>query len=219
MGAFSLIVVINLLNRTDMFSSIIRQCYNCSRSLTSLTNVVNSWTGFSKTLPITSYVTRFISSDFNKRRRQPYESALDYMSRQPLLPPKYKKHKKFDALKGNPQMKGIIVRLLVKKPKKPNSANRKCAYVRLSDGRHVYAYIPGMGHSLQEHNVVLIEGGGPQDVPYVYCSIIRGKLDCPLPAHKIKKKKSTPSHCKTHLLINLYLMTSEASIKFSVTQK
>ncbi|XP_075260424.1 small ribosomal subunit protein uS12-like [Convolutriloba macropyga] len=163
-----------------MFDSIIKRCLQCTRAASSYIPPVHNANG----------VLSLLSNNFMPfLSPRCYRSSLSQISRKPLLPPRYKKHKKFDALKGNPQLKGIIVKLLVKKPKKPNSANRKCAYVRLSDGRHVYAYIPGIGHSLQEHNVVMIQGGGPQDVPYVYCSIMRGKLDCSLPAHKIKKKK------------------------------
>ncbi|XP_063721746.1 small ribosomal subunit protein uS12m-like [Symsagittifera roscoffensis] len=169
-----------------MLSSLIRNCYK-QRSA-----VIGNAAQSTKSSPSIFGLSGLISSQFFRRPNLTQicsKATLNTVSKKPLLPPVYRRHKKFDAMKGNPQRKGIIVKLLIKKPKKPNSANRKCAYVRLADGSHVYAYIPGIGHSLQEHNVVLIQGGGPQDVPYVYCSVIRGKLDCPLPAHKIKKKK------------------------------
>ena len=83
-----------------------------------------------------------------------------------------------------PHMKGVILRLLVRKPRKPNSANRKCCKVRLSNGKEIIAYIPGEGHNLQEHNVVLIEGKGRQDLPQVHHKVVRGALDC---AHVVKK--------------------------------
>lgn len=98
---------------------------------------------------------------------------------------KFKKKKKKVKLFGNPQMRGIILKLVIRKPRKPNSAQRKCALVKLSNGKRVHAYIPGVGHNLQDHNIVLIQGGGPQDTPGVKYSIIRGKYDC---AHVVKKQ-------------------------------
>ena len=97
---------------------------------------------------------------------------------------KFRKKKKKVKLFGNPQMRGIILKLVIRKPRKPNSAQRKCALVKLSNGKRVHAYIPGVGHNLQDHNIVLIQGGGPQDTPGVKYSIIRGKYDC---AHVVKK--------------------------------
>ena len=81
------------------------------------------------------------------------------------------------ALQKCPQKKGVITQLLIQSPKKPNSANRKVARVRLSTGKQVLAYIKGEGHSLQEHSVVLVQGKGPKDLPGVNYSIIRGTLD------------------------------------------
>lgn len=81
------------------------------------------------------------------------------------------------ALKQCPQKKGVITQLLIQSPKKPNSANRKVARVRLSTGKQILAYIKGEGHSLQEHAVVLVQGKGPKDLPGVNYSIIRGALD------------------------------------------
>ncbi|XP_030855354.1 28S ribosomal protein S12, mitochondrial [Strongylocentrotus purpuratus] len=89
------------------------------------------------------------------------------------------------AMDKRPQMKGVVLKTLIRKPKKPNSANRKCAKVRLSNGREVVAFIPGEGHNLQEHNIVLVEGGRTQDLPGVKHTVIRGKYDC---GHVIKKK-------------------------------
>jgi small subunit ribosomal protein S12 len=79
-------------------------------------------------------------------------------------------------LKG-PQRKGVCVKVFIRKPKKPNSANRKCALLRLNNGQTIIAYIPGEKASLQEHGVVLFEGGRVQDCPGVRYKIIRGKYD------------------------------------------
>ncbi|KAM9309285.1 small ribosomal subunit protein uS12m [Pholidichthys leucotaenia] len=87
---------------------------------------------------------------------------------------------------GRPQMKALVLKTMIRKPKKPNSANRKCARVRLSNGKEVIAFIPGEGHNLQEHNVVLIQGGRTQDLPGVKLTVVRGKYDC---AHVVKKKQ------------------------------
>lgn len=78
---------------------------------------------------------------------------------------------------NHPQMRGVCTRVGTKTPKKPNSALRKYARVRLSNGREVDTYIPGEGHNLQEHSVVLIRGGRVKDLPGVRYHIIRGTLD------------------------------------------
>ncbi|KAJ3151712.1 hypothetical protein HDU89_001760 [Geranomyces variabilis] len=82
------------------------------------------------------------------------------------------------ALDGCPQRKGVCVKVFTVKPKKPNSAQRKVARVRLTTGKVVIAYIPGEGHNLQEHSVVLVRGGRVSDCPGVKYKIVRGALDC-----------------------------------------
>ena len=84
---------------------------------------------------------------------------------------------KSPALKGSPQKRGVCTRVYTATPKKPNSALRKVARVRLTNGIEVSAYIPGIGHNLQEHSVVLIRGGRVKDLPGVRYHIIRGALD------------------------------------------
>ena len=81
------------------------------------------------------------------------------------------------ALKGNPQKRGVCTRVYTTTPKKPNSALRKVARVRLTNGMEVTAYIPGEGHNLQEHSIVLNEGGRVKDLPGVRYHIVRGTLD------------------------------------------
>lgn len=81
------------------------------------------------------------------------------------------------ALRGGPQRRGVCTRVYTTTPKKPNSALRKVARVRLTNGDEVTAYIPGEGHNLQEHSVVLIEGGRVKDLPGVRYHIVRGTLD------------------------------------------
>jgi small subunit ribosomal protein S12 len=81
------------------------------------------------------------------------------------------------ALKGNPQKRGVCTRVYATTPKKPNSALRKVARVRLTNGMEVTSYIPGEGNNLQEHNSVLIRGGRVKDLPGVRYHIIRGSLD------------------------------------------
>ena len=81
------------------------------------------------------------------------------------------------ALKGNPQKRGVCTRVYTTTPKKPNSALRKVTRVRLTNGMDVTAYIPGEGHNLQEHSIVLLEGGRVKDLPGVRYHIIRGTLD------------------------------------------
>ncbi|MGC9529712.1 MAG: 30S ribosomal protein S12 [Candidatus Bipolaricaulaceae bacterium] len=81
------------------------------------------------------------------------------------------------ALMQCPQRRGVCVRVFTRTPKKPNSALRKVARVRLSNGREVSAYIPGEGHNLQEHSIVLVRGGRVKDLPGVKYHIVRGALD------------------------------------------
>lgn len=96
---------------------------------------------------------------------------------------------KTPALKGSPQRRGVCTRVYTTTPKKPNSALRKVARVRLSSGIEVTAYIPGEGHNLQEHSIVLVRGGRVRDLPGVRYKIIRGALD----ASGVKNRKQARS--------------------------
>jgi small subunit ribosomal protein S12 len=84
---------------------------------------------------------------------------------------------KTPALRGSPQRRGVCTRVFTHTPKKPNSALRKVARVRLTTGVEVTAYIPGVGHNLQEHSIVLVRGGRVRDLPGVRYKIVRGALD------------------------------------------
>ena len=88
-----------------------------------------------------------------------------------------KKRTKSPALKGSSQRRGVCTRVYTMTPKKPNSALRKVARVRLTSGIEVTFYIPGVGHNLQEHSIVLVRGGRVKDLPGVRYKIIRGSLD------------------------------------------
>jgi small subunit ribosomal protein S12 len=85
---------------------------------------------------------------------------------------------KTPALKGNPQKRGVCTRVYTTTPKKPNSALRKVARVRLVNQMEITAYIPGIGHNLQEHSIVLVRGGRVKDLPGVRYKVIRAALDC-----------------------------------------
>ena len=87
------------------------------------------------------------------------------------------KKEKAPALRGNPQKRGVCTRVYTTTPKKPNSALRKVARVRLTNGIEVTTYIPGVGHNLQEHSLVLIRGGRVKDLPGVRYHVVRGTLD------------------------------------------
>jgi small subunit ribosomal protein S12 len=84
---------------------------------------------------------------------------------------------KSPALRGSPQRRGVCTRVYTTTPKKPNSALRKVARVRLTSGTEVTAYIPGIGHNLQEHSIVLVRGGRVKDIPGVRYKVIRATLD------------------------------------------
>jgi len=88
-----------------------------------------------------------------------------------------KKGSKAPDLDSSPQRRGVCLRVFTTTPKKPNSALRKVARVRLTNGREVNAYIPGVGHTLQEHSVVLVRGGRVKDLPGVRYHIVRGTMD------------------------------------------
>ena len=90
---------------------------------------------------------------------------------------KFKKKTKSPALRGCPQRRGVCLQVKTQTPKKPNSALRKVARVRLTNRMEVTAYIPGIGHNLQEHSIVMIRGGRVKDLPGVRYHIIRGTLD------------------------------------------
>ncbi|MDE5831449.1 MAG: 30S ribosomal protein S12 [Desulfovibrio sp.] len=102
----------------------------------------------------------------------PTINQLIHTEREPVV-----KRKRTPALQSCPQKRGVCTRVYTTTPKKPNSAMRKVARVRLTNGIEVTAYIPGEGHNLQEHSVVLIRGGRVKDLPGVRYHIIRGTLD------------------------------------------
>ena len=104
-------------------------------------------------------------------------SKVAYKSKSPALDTTYNSLKKKQSLVNAPQKRGVCVAVKTVTPKKPNSALRKVAKVRLVNGYEVSAYIPGIGHNLQEHSVVLIRGGRVKDLPGVRYHIIRGTLD------------------------------------------
>ncbi len=113
---------------------------------------------------------------FNQLVRKGREMQ-EYKSTAPALNRGYNSMKKEPTDQSSPQKRGVCTAVRTQTPKKPNSALRKIARVRLSNGMEVSAYIPGVGHNLQEHSVVLIRGGRVKDLPGVRYHIIRGTLD------------------------------------------
>ena len=101
--------------------------------------------------------------------------TVNQLIRKPRIAPV--KRNKVPAMQANPQKRGVCTRVYTTTPKKPNSALRKVAKIRLTNGFEVIGYIPGEGHNLQEHSVVLIRGGRVKDLPGVRYHIIRGVLD------------------------------------------
>ena len=101
--------------------------------------------------------------------------TVNQLRRKPRV--KQKKKNKVPALQACPQKRGVCTRVYTTTPKKPNSALRKVARIRLTNGHEVIAYIPGEGHNLQEHSVVTIRGGRVKDLPGVRYHIVRGSLD------------------------------------------
>ena len=101
--------------------------------------------------------------------------TINQLIKRPRIQPKHRS--KVPALDRSPQKRGVCTKVYTTTPKKPNSALRKVARVRLSNGQEVTCYIPGEGHNLQEHSVVLIRGGRVKDLPGVRYHILRGNLD------------------------------------------
>lgn len=107
------------------------------------------------------------------RRKMPTINQLVRNKRRPKV-----KKSRSPSLDKCPQKRGVCLQVKTKTPKKPNSALRKVAWVRLSNKQEVIAYIPGEGHNLQEHSMVLVRGGRVKDLPGVRYHIVRGALDC-----------------------------------------
>ena len=101
---------------------------------------------------------------------------------------RHKGKKRISDISGSPQKKGVCLIVRTQTPKKPNSALRKIARVRLTNGKEVTAYIPGVGHNLQEHSIVLVRGGRVKDLPGVRYHIVRGKLDAAGVADRTKSR-------------------------------
>ena len=111
-----------------------------------------------------------------------------YKSKSPALQRSTNSIKKVAVEIASPQKRGVCTKVAIKTPKKPNSAQRKIARVRLTNGLEVTAYIPGIGHNLQEHSVVLIRGGRVKDLPGVRYHIIRGTLDAQGVANRLQSR-------------------------------
>ena len=114
--------------------------------------------------------------------------VLDVKSTAPALQKGYNAKKKTMIDQSSPQKRGVCTAVRTSTPKKPNSAMRKIARVKLTNGHEVTAYIPGIGHNLQEHSVVLIRGGRVKDLPGVRYHIIRGTLDAQGVANRMQAR-------------------------------
>lgn len=114
--------------------------------------------------------------------------VLDVKSTAPALQKGYNAKKKTAIDQSSPQKRGVCTAVRTSTPKKPNSAMRKIARVKLTNGQEVTAYIPGVGHNLQEHSVVLIRGGRVKDLPGVRYHIIRGTLDAQGVANRMQAR-------------------------------
>ena len=115
-------------------------------------------------------VNQLVRKSRKQKRRKPKTPAMRYVFNSFLS-------KQIENKKGSPQKRGVCLQVRTVTPKKPNSALRKVARVRLSNGMEVTAYLPGEGHNLQEHSVVLIRGGKVPDLPGVRYHVVRGALD------------------------------------------
>ena len=124
---------------------------------------------------------------FNQLVRHGREKVT-YKSKSPALQVGLNTLKKTETDLSSPQKRGVCTRVYTKTPKKPNSALRKVARVRLTNGAEVISYIPGIGHNLQEHSVVMIRGGRVKDLPGVRYHIVRGTLDAAGVANRMQSR-------------------------------
>uniref|UniRef100_A0A0N5AQ42 Small ribosomal subunit protein uS12m n=1 Tax=Syphacia muris TaxID=451379 RepID=A0A0N5AQ42_9BILA len=127
--------------------------------------------------PLNSLSTFFRISQFHTATVSLRENILQYMHERGL-PKRRSRSRDKGPIKGFNHFKGIVLKTIIRHPKKPNSGNRKCAIVRLINGIETCAYIPGVGHNLQEHSQVLVIGGRRRDLIGVRANIVRGKYDC-----------------------------------------
>ncbi|KAH3670557.1 hypothetical protein OGAPHI_001072 [Ogataea philodendri] len=146
-----------------MFKSLTGRLFTAGRLLNPVRVATPSVTSFISPLRTAFSQQRFVTINQINRGQQ-------YIS-------KKKRGSKSPDLEQNPIKKGVVLRVMILKPKKPNSAQRKAARVRLSNGEVVSAYLPGIGHNAQEHSVVYVRGGRVQDLPGVKYHTIRGAMD------------------------------------------
>ena len=128
--------------------------------------------------------TNFMSSTINQG--SPFWPKYDHLLVSHLKGKHTKKRPNKNPLVDRPKSAGVVIRTLIRKPRKPNSANRKCVLVKVSNGKELQAYVPGEGHNLQEHSRVLVQYYRLRDVPGVKLRCLRGARDL---AHVIKKKQ------------------------------
>ena len=124
---------------------------------------------------------------FNQLVRHGRQSAA-YKSKAPALQTSLNSIRKVSVDMPSPQKRGVCTKVAIKTPKKPNSAQRKIARVRLTNGIEVTSYIPGIGHNLQEHSIVLLRGGRVKDLPGVRYHIVRGTLDTAGVANRTQRR-------------------------------
>ncbi|CAJ0953553.1 unnamed protein product, partial [Mesorhabditis belari] len=156
---------------STIFSSVSRTIRTISQRLPGS----NLQTFSRSSLPSTSYnQAASISTSENVCARN---SILQHMHYQGM-PKRRSRSCDKSPISGYNAIKGIVLKTVIRHPKKPNSGNRKCAIVKLSNGNEICAYIPGVGHNLQEHSQVMVKGGRRRDLIAVRANIIRGKLDC-----------------------------------------
>ncbi|VDK53607.1 unnamed protein product [Anisakis simplex] len=136
-------------------------------------------------LPNPSYYLQ-CNSNFHSSCVALRENFLQFIHYRNGPPERRSRSKDKSVMSGYNHLKGIVLKTVIRHPKKPNSGNRKCAIVRLSTGAEICAYIPGIGHNLQEHSQVLVKGGRRRDLIAVKANIIRGKFDC-APVKVVKK--------------------------------
>ena len=146
-------------------------------------NLSRIFSNMSLSIKTVSTSSRLMSSTMEG---SPFWPKYDALTLHHLKGPHTKNRPNKNPLIDKPFSKGVVIRTLIRKPRKPNSANRKCVLVKLSNGKEMQAYVPGEGHNLQEHSIVLVKFHPVPDLPGVKLRCVRGARDLP---HVIKKKQ------------------------------
>uniref|UniRef100_A0A914E351 Small ribosomal subunit protein uS12m n=1 Tax=Acrobeloides nanus TaxID=290746 RepID=A0A914E351_9BILA len=153
-------------------------------------NPIRASTSFASPFLKPTFLNTTLSKPFHATVPQNINNYLQWMRQKGPPKPKLSRRKRNKVSHGTSTTNGTVIKLVIKRPAKPNSGNKKCAYVKLVTGKKVLCYIPGEGHNLQEHSKVAVIGKRKRDIRGCKARIVRGRYDCNLPRSGKMFKKS-----------------------------